>query len=67
MAGRELERRLRRAIHRPPLSEMAEAQHDELRTFLDGAQTFEDLPGKWQAAIAAAEAAAPAGLRRERT
>lgn len=65
MPERELERRLAQAIGYPPLSEMAQAQHEELRSFLEGAETFEDLPGKWQAAIASAEAAA-AALRRER-
>jgi hypothetical protein len=56
MARRELERRLKGALHRPPLSQISPAQHEELLGFVDAALVFDDLPGKWQAAIAAAEA-----------
>ena len=43
----------------PPLADMASAQEAELRAALERANELEDLPGKWQAAILAAELAAP--------
>jgi hypothetical protein len=39
----------------PPLSEMGDQQRREFHEALLGADTFEDLPGKWQAAILKAE------------
>ena len=39
----------------PPLSEMADQQRRELHEALLEDATFEDLPGKWQAAILKAE------------
>ena len=39
----------------PPLSEMAADQRREFHEALLDAGSFEDLPGKWQAAIVAAE------------
>lgn len=61
MAERELERRLQGALNGPPLSQISAAQCEELLAFVEGASTFDDLPGKWQAAIAAAEAAERSG------
>lgn len=61
MAGRELERRLKGAVDRPPLSEISAAQRAELLAFVEEALVFDDLPGKWQGAIAAAEAAGRRG------
>ena len=40
-----------------PLSALAAPQRAELEAALDGASAFEDLPGKWQAAVLAAETA----------
>jgi hypothetical protein len=40
----------------PPLSEAGEASLRELDEALARADSFEDLPGKWQAAILEAEA-----------
>jgi hypothetical protein len=39
----------------PPLCDMAELQRRELQRALLDADSFEDLPGKWQAAILKAE------------
>jgi hypothetical protein len=39
----------------PPLSEMGDLQRREFHEALLEADTFEDLPGKWQAAILRAE------------
>ena len=50
MASAELSRRVERVVAYPPLSEMG----DQQRALLD-AKSFEDLPGKWQAAILKAE------------
>lgn len=64
MAGHLFEDRIKRALRRPPLSQMSAAQHEELRAFVGEASVFEDLPGKWQAAIVAAEGAE--GSRQDR-
>jgi hypothetical protein len=59
MASAELSRRVGKVVGYPPLCEMSDLQrrgfHEEL---LDG-DTFEDLPGKWRAAILKAEANRP--------
>jgi hypothetical protein len=39
----------------PPLSEMSDLQRPEFHEALLDADAFEDLPGKWQAAILKAE------------
>jgi hypothetical protein len=43
----------------PPLVEMDERQRREFHEALLDADSFDDLPGKWQAAILNAEAARP--------
>jgi hypothetical protein len=55
MASAELSRRVEKVVGYPPLSEMDAAQRRELHEALLDADGFEDLPGKWQAAIVAAE------------
>jgi hypothetical protein len=60
--------RLEAAVGYPPLSEMSDAQRREFHDALLDADAFQDLPGKWQAAILTAEAARPqlrAGLARQ--
>ena len=46
-----------------PLSALAAPQRAELAAALDRASAFEDLPGKWQAAVLRAEAAREGGVR----
>jgi hypothetical protein len=55
MASAELGRRVERIVGYPPLSEISDLQRRELREALLDARSFEDLPGKWQAAILEAE------------
>ena len=55
MASAELSRRVKRVVGYPPLSEMSDLQRREFHEALLDADTFEDLPGKWQAAIVEAE------------
>jgi hypothetical protein len=55
MAGAELNRRVGKVVGYPPLSEMGVEQRREFREALLEADSFEDLPGKWQAAIVTAE------------
>ena len=55
MASAELSRRVDKVVGYPPLSEMRDLQRRELREALLEAGSFEDLPGKWQAAILEAE------------
>jgi hypothetical protein len=62
MASAEFSRRVGTVVGYPPLSEMDEAQRREFHEALFDADTFEDLPGKWQAAILKAEQNRP-GLR----
>lgn len=57
MSRSTLARRVESVGDRPPLATMGRSQWIELHAFLDEADAFEDLPGKWQAAIAAAERA----------
>jgi ketosteroid isomerase-like protein len=51
----ELTRRVEEALGYPPLSEIGADQRRELEEALLDADAFEDLPGKWQAAILTAE------------
>jgi broad specificity phosphatase PhoE len=55
MTSAELSRRVDSVVADPPLSEMGDQQRREFHEALLEADTFEDLPGKWQAAILAAE------------
>jgi hypothetical protein len=66
MASPELSRRVGMVVGYPPLSELGERQRREFHEARLVAHTFEDLPGKWQAAILKAEqgAAQAAGRRR---
>ncbi len=59
MASAALSRRVGKAVGFPPLSEMSDRRRRELHEALLDADAFEDLPGKWQAAILEAEAARP--------
>lgn len=51
MASAELSRRVERVVGYPPLSEMSEGQRREFHEALLEAASFEELCGKWQAAI----------------
>jgi hypothetical protein len=55
MASAELSRRVEKVVGDPPLSELSDLQRREFHEALLEAATFEDLPGKWQAAILEAE------------
>lgn len=55
MASAALSRRVKKALDYPPLSEIGESQRREFHEALLAADDFEDLPGKWQAAILKAE------------
>jgi hypothetical protein len=59
VASAELSRRVEKVVGYPPLCEMDERQRREFHEALLDADTFEDLPGKWQAAILAAEEQRP--------
>ena len=61
MASAELSRRVESAAEYPPLSQLSERQRRELSEALLEADGFEDLPGKWQAAILKAEAKSGGG------
>jgi hypothetical protein len=56
---RGLSRRVEKVVGYPPLSEMSARQRREFHEALVDADSFEDLPGKWQAAILSAEANRP--------
>ena len=51
MASADLSRRVQKVVGYPPLSDMSTSQRREVHVALLDADTFEDLPGKWQAAI----------------
>jgi hypothetical protein len=53
--GAELIRRVGPVVGYPPLSELNDLQRREFHEALLEAASFEDLPGKWQAAIMEAE------------
>jgi hypothetical protein len=55
MASVALSRRVEKVVGYPPLSELGELQRREFHEALLEADGFEDLPGKWQAAILEAE------------
>jgi hypothetical protein len=55
MANAALSRRVEKVVGYPPLSKMSEHQRREFQEALLEADSFEDLPGKWQAAILTAE------------
>jgi hypothetical protein len=50
-----LSRRVEKVVAYPPLSEMSDVQRREFHEALLDADAFEDLAGKWQAAIVKAE------------
>jgi hypothetical protein len=62
MASTELSRRVENVVGYPPLSELSDLQRREFQEALLEAVSFEDLPGRWQAAIVGAEQNRP-GLR----
>jgi hypothetical protein len=53
--SRALGRRVNKVVGYAPLAELSAVQRRELDEALLEAATFEDLPGKWQAAILKAE------------
>ena len=55
MASAELSRRVEKIVGYAPLSELSDTQRREFREGLLEAGSFEDLPGKWQAAVLEAE------------
>jgi len=55
MATAELSRRVGKIVGYPPVSELDTAQRREFHEALLEAGSFEDLPGKWQAATLEAE------------
>ena len=55
MASAELSHRVGKVVGYPPLSEMSDPHRREFHEALLEAATYEDLPGKWQAAILKAE------------
>jgi hypothetical protein len=55
MVSAALSRRVEKVVSHPPLSELDDLQRREFHEALLEADTFEDLPGKWQAAILEAE------------
>jgi hypothetical protein len=55
MASAELSCRVGKVVGYPPLCEMSDLQRRDFHGALLDAATFEDLPGKWQAAIIQAE------------
>lgn len=48
MASSDLSRRVEEVVACPPLSEMGKRQRQEFHEALLEADSFEDLPGKWQ-------------------
>jgi hypothetical protein len=59
MASAALSRRVGKVVAYPPLCDMSDPQRREFHEVLLDADGFEDLPGKWQAAILKAEESAP--------
>ena len=55
MASADLSRRVEKVVGYPPLSDLGDQHRREFHEALLEAATFEDLPGKWQAAILEAE------------
>jgi hypothetical protein len=63
MASAELNRRVGKVVGYQPLSEMGDQQRREFHEALLDVDSFEDLHGKWQAAILSAEQNRPKLLR----
>ena len=59
MASAELSHRVEKVVGYPPLSELADPQRREFHVAVLEADSFEDLPGKWQAAVPEAEQSRP--------
>jgi hypothetical protein len=59
MASAALGHRVGKAVGYPPLGDMTDLQRREFHEALLEADDFEDLPGKWQAAILKAEQTRP--------
>jgi hypothetical protein len=59
VASAELSRRVGKVVGYPPLCEMSELQRREFHEALLEADTLEDLPGQWRAAILSAEQGRP--------
>jgi hypothetical protein len=59
MASAAPSRRVGKVVGYPPLSEMSDLQRRDFHEALLDADTFEALPGKWQAAILKAEESRP--------
>jgi len=59
MASTAPSRRVGKAVAYPPLCDMSDLLRREFHKALLEADSFEDLPGKWQAAILKAEENAP--------
>ena len=55
MASAERSHRVEKVVGYPPLSGLGDLQRREFHEALLEAARFEDLPGKWQAAILTAE------------
>ena len=55
MASVELSARVSKAVAYPPLVELSAEQRREFHGALLEAEGFEDMPGKWQAAILSSE------------
>ena len=55
MGSAKLSRRVEKVVGYPPLSELSDLERREFQNALLEAASFEDLPGKWQAAILKAE------------
>jgi hypothetical protein len=59
MASADLSGRVEKVVACPPLSEMGDLQRREFHEALLDANSFEDLPSKWQAAIVEVEGNGP--------
>jgi hypothetical protein len=59
MASAQLSRRVEKVVGYPPLSDIGRQQRREFHEALLEADRFEDLPGKWQAAILEPEQSRP--------
>ena len=59
MASAELSRRVEKVVGYSPLAVLGAEQRREFQEALLDANAFEDLPGKWQAAILQAEQSRP--------
>jgi hypothetical protein len=66
MSSFELSGRVGNVVAYPPLVEMDEGHRQEFQEALLDAHHFEDLSGKWQAAILEAAQSRPEATRRQR-